>query len=56
MAESCRVVPYDPRGSRSSDPVPVDALPPWRSSAAELLAVMDAAEAKAILATPIGSR
>ncbi len=42
MAESCRVIRYDPRGSGSSDPVRLDALPPWESSAAELLAVMDA--------------
>lgn len=42
MAEFCRVIRYDTRGSGSSDPVPLDALPPWESSAAELLAVMDA--------------
>src|SRR5581483_2611511 len=39
-AEFCRVIRYDPRGSGSSEPVPLDALPRWGSSAAELLAVM----------------
>jgi pimeloyl-ACP methyl ester carboxylesterase/class 3 adenylate cyclase len=42
MAEFCRVIRYDTRGSGSSDPVPLDALPPWESSADEVLAVMDA--------------
>ena len=41
-AESCRLIRFDPRGSGSSDPVPLDALPPWESSVAEMLAVMDA--------------
>jgi pimeloyl-ACP methyl ester carboxylesterase len=42
MAEFCRVIRYDTRGSGSSDPVPLDALQPWESSADEVLAVMDA--------------
>jgi class 3 adenylate cyclase/pimeloyl-ACP methyl ester carboxylesterase len=42
-AQFSRLIRYDPLGSGSSDPVSLDALPPWESSAAETLAVMDAA-------------
>jgi class 3 adenylate cyclase len=42
MASFCRVIRFDPRGSGSSDPIPLDALPPWESSADEILAVLDA--------------
>lgn len=42
-ASFCRLIRYDPRGSGSSDPVPINALPPWESSVDELLCVMDAA-------------
>jgi class 3 adenylate cyclase len=42
-ASFCRFIRYDRRGSGSSDPVSIDALPPWESSVEELLAVMDAA-------------
>jgi pimeloyl-ACP methyl ester carboxylesterase len=43
MAAFCRVIRFDPRGSGSSDQVPIDVLPPWESSVDEILAVMDAA-------------
>jgi class 3 adenylate cyclase/pimeloyl-ACP methyl ester carboxylesterase len=39
----CRFIRYDRRGSGASDPVTIEALPPWESSVEELLAVMDAA-------------
>jgi class 3 adenylate cyclase/pimeloyl-ACP methyl ester carboxylesterase len=42
-ASVCRFIWYDRRGSGSSDPVSIDALPPWESSVDEMLAVMDAA-------------
>src|SRR5215218_3759920 len=42
-ANFCRLIRYDPRGSGSSDPVPLDALPPWESAVDELLAVMETA-------------
>jgi pimeloyl-ACP methyl ester carboxylesterase len=42
LASFCRVIRFDPRGSGSSDPIPLDALPPWEASADEILAVMDA--------------
>ncbi len=42
IASFSRLVIFEPRGSGSSDPVPLDALPPLESSVEELLAVMDA--------------
>jgi len=42
-ASFCRFIRYDRRGSGSSDPVSLAALPPWESSVEEMLAVMDAA-------------
>lgn len=42
-ASFCRNIRYDRRGTGASDPVSVDALPPWESSVEEMLAVMDAA-------------
>jgi pimeloyl-ACP methyl ester carboxylesterase/class 3 adenylate cyclase len=41
-ASICRIIRYDRRGSGASDPVSIDALPPWESSVDEMLAVMDA--------------
>jgi class 3 adenylate cyclase/pimeloyl-ACP methyl ester carboxylesterase len=40
-ASFCRYIRFDRRGTGASDPVSVDALPPWESSVEEMLAVMD---------------
>lgn len=47
-----RVIRFDRRGSGASDPIPLDALPPWESYADEIEAVMDAvgSEEAAIIA------
>ena len=42
VASFCRLIRYDSLGSGSSDPVPLDALPPLEFSLEEMLAVMDA--------------
>ena len=41
-ASFCRLIRFDPRGSGSSDPIPLDALPPWEASVDEIRAVLDA--------------
>lgn len=38
-----RLIRFDRRGVGASDPIPVDALPPWESLSDEIEAVMDAA-------------
>ncbi|MCP4223030.1 MAG: adenylate/guanylate cyclase domain-containing protein, partial [Actinomycetia bacterium] len=38
-----RVIRFDRRGTGGSDPLPLDALPPWEAFAEEIEAVMDAA-------------
>jgi pimeloyl-ACP methyl ester carboxylesterase len=43
VASFCRLIRYDSLGTGSSDPVPLDALPPLEFSLEEMLAVMDAA-------------
>ena len=42
MASYARVIRFDRRGSGASDPIPLDALPPWESYADEIESVMDA--------------
>jgi class 3 adenylate cyclase/pimeloyl-ACP methyl ester carboxylesterase len=42
LAEFARVIRFDQRGVGASDPVPLDALPPWEALAEEIEAVMDA--------------
>jgi class 3 adenylate cyclase len=42
LASFARVIRFDRRGTGASDPVPIQALPPWESYAEELVAVMDA--------------
>jgi pimeloyl-ACP methyl ester carboxylesterase len=42
LARFSRVIRFDRRGIGASDPVPLDALPPWESLADEIEAVMDA--------------
>jgi pimeloyl-ACP methyl ester carboxylesterase len=42
VASFCRLILFDRRGSGASDPVPLDALPPWESYVEEVEAVMDA--------------
>lgn len=55
MARFARVIRFDQRGVGASDPVPVDAPPPWEALAEEMEAVMDAvgaAEAVVIAGGP----
>lgn len=42
LARFCRVIRFDRRGIGASDPIPLDALPPWESLVDEIEAVMDA--------------
>lgn len=42
MARYARVIRFDQRGTGASDPISLDALPPWESYAEEIEAVMDA--------------
>lgn len=42
VASFCRLIRFDRRGTGSSDPVPIHALPPWESYVEELIAVMEA--------------
>lgn len=46
VASFSRLIRYDSLGTGSSDPVPLDALPPLESSLDELLAVMDAVQSE----------
>ncbi|MCZ6736561.1 MAG: adenylate/guanylate cyclase domain-containing protein [Actinobacteria bacterium] len=46
LASFCRVIRFDRRGTGGSDPLPLDALPPWEAFAEEIEAVMDAAESE----------
>ena len=42
LASYARLIRFDRRGTGGSDPMPLDALPPWESFVEELDAVMDA--------------
>src|SRR5262247_3489428 len=42
LASFARVIRFDRRGTGASDPVAIQALPPWESYVEELVAVMDA--------------
>lgn len=42
LASHGRLIRFDMRGTGASDPIPLDALPPWESFAEEIEAVMDA--------------
>jgi class 3 adenylate cyclase/pimeloyl-ACP methyl ester carboxylesterase len=42
FAAFCRLIRFDRRGSGASDPLPLDALPPWESYLEEVVAVMNA--------------
>ncbi len=44
LSSSCRLILFDRLGTGSSDPVPIDALPPLESRWAEIEAVMKSAE------------
>src|SRR3990170_301138 len=46
LASFCRLIRYDSLGTGSSDPVPLEALPPLELSLEEMLAVMDAAQSE----------
>jgi class 3 adenylate cyclase len=52
LASFSRLIRFDRRGTSASDPLPLDALPPWESYADELTAVLDevGSERAAILA------
>lgn len=52
MASYARVIRFDQRGTGASDPIPLDALPPWEALAEEIEVVMNAvgSERAAILA------
>src|SRR5438445_8301599 len=41
LASFCRLIRFDRRGTGASDPLALDALPPWESFVEELEAVMD---------------
>jgi pimeloyl-ACP methyl ester carboxylesterase len=41
LASFTRLIRFDRRGSGASDPLPLDALPPWESFVEELECVMD---------------
>ena len=43
LASFARVIQFDRRGTGGSDPLPLDALPPWEAFAEEIEAVLDAA-------------
>lgn len=43
LASFSRVIRFDRRGTGGSDPLPLDALPPWEAFAEEIESVMDAA-------------
>lgn len=47
-AQSARVILFDRRGSGASDPLPLDALPPWESFVEELECVMDTVGAEKV--------
>jgi pimeloyl-ACP methyl ester carboxylesterase len=53
-----RVIMFDRRGTGSSDPVPLEALPTWEEWADDALAVLDAigSERAAVLGTAEGAR
>lgn len=55
MARFARVIRLDRRGMGASDPVPLDALPPWESLADEIEAVMDAVGSERALILAAGS-
>jgi class 3 adenylate cyclase/pimeloyl-ACP methyl ester carboxylesterase len=42
LASFARLIRFDRRGTGGSDPLPIDALPPWESFVEELACVMDA--------------
>jgi class 3 adenylate cyclase len=41
VATFCRLIRFDRRGTGASDPLPLQALPPWESYVEELICVMD---------------
>ena len=43
LSSFSRVIRFDRRGTGGSDPLPLDARPPWEAFAEEIEAVMDAA-------------
>lgn len=54
LASFCRLIRYDSLGTGSSDPVPLDALPPLEFSLEEMLAVMDAAQSEQAVLVGMG--
>ena len=46
LAGFARVIQFDRRGTGNSDPLPLDALPPWEAFAEEIEAVLDAVDSE----------
>jgi len=46
LAGFARVIKFDRRGTGGSDPLPLDALPPWEAFAEEIEAVLDAVDSE----------
>jgi pimeloyl-ACP methyl ester carboxylesterase len=55
LARFSRVIRLDRRGMGASDPIPLDALPPWESLADEIAAVMDAVGSRRAAVLAAGS-
>jgi class 3 adenylate cyclase/pimeloyl-ACP methyl ester carboxylesterase/DNA-binding CsgD family transcriptional regulator len=54
LSSFSRVIRFDRRGTGNSDPLPLDALPPWEAFAEEIEAVMDAAGSEQATLMAIG--
>lgn len=55
LARFSRIIRFDRRGIGASDPIPLDALPPWESLSDEIEAVMDAVGSERAFVLAAGS-